>query len=94
MSFTDEFDLLQSRYQIRYAAGIYWLLDMEQSGYPYKKPLPLNEMGARIWEKLEEGGDSEQISVDIAKEYGVSEVEALEDIQEFCEQLRRQGIQI
>ena len=35
-------------YQLRYAAGIYWLLDMSQPGYPYRKPLPLNEMGAAI----------------------------------------------
>ena len=49
------------RYQIRHAAGIYWLLDMEQQGYPYEKPLPLNEMGAQIWEMMQKGLDRKSV---------------------------------
>ena len=47
-------------YQLRYAAGIYWLLDMSQPGYPYRKPLPLNEMGASIWRMMEKGWGQER----------------------------------
>ena len=62
-------------YQLRYAAGIYWLLDMSQPGYPYRKPLPLNEMGAAIWTMMEKGLDLEEISADLAAEYGISQEE-------------------
>ena len=37
------------RYQIRQAAGMYWLLDMEQPGIPYRQPVLLNETGAAFW---------------------------------------------
>ena len=36
---------MKERYQLRQAAGAYWLLDMEQ-GEQYKKPFMLNECGA------------------------------------------------
>ena len=37
------------RYQIRKAAGVYWLLDMEQSGIEGRGCVMLNESGALIW---------------------------------------------
>ena len=79
-------------YQLRYAAGIYWLLDMSQPGYPYRKPLPLNEMGASIWRRMEKGMGLEEISAELAAEYGVSQEEVGKDLREFCQQLERQGI--
>ena len=44
-----------SAYQLRYAAGQYWLLDMEQEGSPYKHPKNLNCVGAEIWKRMESG---------------------------------------
>lgn len=35
----------KNRYQLRCAAGKYWLLDMEQDGETYRPPLMLNERG-------------------------------------------------
>lgn len=35
----------KNRYQLRCAAGKYWLLDMEQDGETYRPPLMLNESG-------------------------------------------------
>lgn len=83
----------RTRYQLRYAAGIYWLLDMSQPGYPYRKPLPLNEMGARIWNMLEKGLDAEEITAGLAVEYGISQEEVGKDVREFCQQLKQQGIE-
>ena len=82
----------KTSYQLRYAAGIYWLLDMGQPGDPYRKPLPLNEMGAAIWTMMEKGLDLEEISADLAAEYGISQEEVGKDVREFCQQLKRQGI--
>ena len=36
------------RYQLRHAAGRYWLLDMQQEGLVYHKPIELNECAAFI----------------------------------------------
>ena len=47
------------RYQIRQAAGMYWLLDMEQSGIPYRQPVLLNETGAAFWKLLVQGKPSQ-----------------------------------
>ena len=82
------------RYQIRYAAGIYWLLDMEQQGYPYEKPLPLNEMGAQIWEMMQKGLCLDEISKELGKEYEIPGEEIREDIRGFCGQLRERGIEV
>ena len=44
------------RYQIRHAAGQYWLLDMHQEVEDYKAPIVMNETGALIlqsfWEQI------------------------------------------
>lgn len=38
-------------YQLRHAAGRYWLLDMQQEGLDYRKPVVLNECAAFIWKR-------------------------------------------
>lgn len=87
-------DYVQSKYQLRYAAGIYWLLDMEQEGIPYKKPLPLNETGACIWNMWMQGMETEEIVAVISESHGVPAEEVRQDVQQFLEQLRRYNIMI
>ena len=81
-----------SSYQLRYAAGLYWLLDMEQSGVPYHRPLALNEVGADIWKLLEQGGEAEEIAEKLSAEYQVSPEAIREDIAQFRQQLEQAGI--
>ena len=80
------------RYQLRYAAGQYWLLDMEQAGVPYKRPMVMNAMGAEIWKKLAKGWTIEQISEVFIKEYEVSLEEMREDIVQFQRNLTAFGV--
>lgn len=75
-------------YQLRKAAGTYWLLDMNQKGPAYTKPVPLNESGAYIWQMLEKGKQIEQIAESFAKEYEIAYEEAITDIRQFLRQLR------
>ena len=49
------------RYQIRQAAGMYWLLDMEQPGIPYTQPLLLNETGAAFSKLLVQGKPEDEV---------------------------------
>ena len=81
-----------SRYQLRCAAGEYWLLDMEQQGNVYRKPFMMNAVGAFIWKQLEEGSTREKIAMLLSDEYGVDREEALADIKQFCGQLAAEGI--
>ena len=82
-----------TRYQLRHAAGLYWLLDTRQPGVPYREPLPVNEVGARIWKLMEQGLDREQIVRKICEEYRVDSDTARQDIVWFQKQLERQGIE-
>lgn len=80
------------RYKLRKAAGRYWLLDMEQPGFPYKPPVVINEGGAFIWQFLAEGLSVTCITEKLAMEYGIPEEEARQDIIQFISQLKEQGI--
>lgn len=80
------------RYQLRYAAGIYWLLDTCQDGVPYKKPLPMNEMGAAIWKMMLQGLGGEQIAAALCQEYRMNLEVVLHDVEQFQAQLAEYGI--
>lgn len=82
------------RYQLRYAAGAYWLLDMAQSGHPYKQPLAMNECGAYIIRQLQEGALPGRLAQSFAKRYGISERQATKDVGAFLAQLEREQIEI
>lgn len=83
-----------SSYQLRYAAGIYWLLDMSQSGIPYRKPLALNEVGARIWSLYAQGGGEDEIAEELCAEYRVERDLILEDMAQFRSRLEQYGIRL
>lgn len=80
------------RYKLRFVAGIYWLLDMEQNGPEYRSPMTLNEVGARIWELLSQGNTEDEIAGTLCVEYEVDKETVLEDIRAFMQELREQRI--
>lgn len=81
------------RYQLRYAAGKYWLLDTEQEGVPYKRPLAMNEVGARIWEMTARGFDREQIVESLCAEYQAERELVEPDVEQFLKQLADYGVE-
>lgn len=85
-------DRRQKRYQLRKAAGKYWLLDMEQTLDAYKQPIPFNEVGARIWELLSENYSIEGIVEILSKEYEATKAEIQPDVEDFLDQLKQKGI--
>lgn len=80
------------RYQLRHAAGMYWLLDTRQEGMPYKKPLSMNEIGADIWKMMVKGLNKEQIVKTLCREYQVAQETVLQDVEQFQAQLLKYGI--
>lgn len=81
------------RYQLRAAAGRYWLLDMDQEGVPFQKPILINRMGALIWTMVQDG-EEDQIAGRLCEEYQVSEEQVARDVDRFREELRRRGVSI
>ena len=84
----------KERYQLRCAAGKYWLLDMAQQGSPYRSPVVMNESGAMILETYWRTGDRESTAEKLREAYEIEKQEALADVSVFLEQLQRQGIEI
>ena len=82
---------MKERYQLRQAAGAYWLLDMEQ-GEQYKKPFMSNECGAYIYRAYISGMSEDEIMQAFAKEYGLSFSCAQSDVGQFMMELRQRGI--
>ena len=84
---------IAKRYQLRRAGGLYWLLDMEQPGIPYRKPFPINDIGAEVWQLvIQQGLTRAQAARHMHNDYGVPEAEVLGDINEFLAQLVQGGI--
>jgi len=81
-------DVERNRYQLRKAAGAYWLIDMEQDESNYKKPLQLNETGADIWIMYEQGKTCGEIVKELAVQYGADEDELKTDIADFMKMLQ------
>jgi len=82
----------KARYQLRRAAGMYWILDMGQKGVPYKKPLSINEIGAGIWGMMEQGMGQDEIADALCRQYQVERDMVLEDIEKFRKQLWKFGL--
>ncbi len=80
------------RYQIRKAAGVYWLLDMEQSGIEGRGCVMLNESGALIWDLYARLGSVREVAEKLSSEFGVLVPEAETDVRQFLQQLKKQGI--
>lgn len=82
----------EERYQLRKAAGLYWLLDMEQDGAELREPVVINESGAYIWEQYRRLKSVTSVAEALSREFGISVQEGLADIRQFFQQLREQGL--
>lgn len=82
----------KKRYQLRKAAGVYWLVDMEQSGAERQGQIMLNESGAHIWERYEHLHTMEAVAEELSREFGIPVEQGLADIGQFFRQLEKQGL--
>lgn len=82
------------RWQLRYAAGSYWLLDMKRGNENRRTPLSLNQAGAEIWRLLQQGTEEEAAAELLCLQYRIDRESALEDVRGFLAGLKSQGILI
>lgn len=79
-------------YQLREAAGFYWLIDMKQSGGTWRQPLRLNETGALLVQGVFDGKTPEELTEGLAESYELSSEEMRGDVDAFLAQLDANGI--
>ncbi len=77
----------REKFRLRRAAGMYWLLDIEQPGIPYERPVALNRTGAFICEMMENGAGAAEIAEAMSEAYGITVPEARDDLEQFVRQL-------
>ncbi len=82
------------RWQLRYAAGSYWLLDMKRGNENRRPPLSLNQAGAELWRLLQQGTEEEAAAELLCLQYRIDRESALEDVRGFLAGLKSQGILI
>ena len=64
------------------------LIPLKDNVADFNQYLTLNEVGAFIWEKLDEGDDETTLVAKICAEFEANEGEVLEDLRAFLEKLR------
>lgn len=82
------------RWQLRHAAGTYWLLDMKQGPGDRKPPLSLNQVGAEIWSLLQQGMGEDTVADEMCRRYQIDRGSMMEDVRGFLAGLEAQGIVI
>jgi hypothetical protein len=79
-------------YQLREAAGFYWLVNMEQSGKDWQVPLRLNETGVMLLEHLAAGETEDALAEYLAGYYELPVEQARADVQSFLKELAAKGM--
>ncbi|MCM1191379.1 MAG: PqqD family protein [Butyrivibrio sp.] len=82
------------RWQLRHAAGSYWLLDMLQGPESRKPPFSMNQAGAEIWGFLQQGMREEAVAEQLSSRYQIERERALADVRGFVAGLEAQGVVI
>lgn len=79
---------IKEGFMLREVAGNYVVIAAGGDGLDFNSIITVNEIGALIWKKIDEGKSEEEIIEDILKEYSVDKETAVKDFSEFIGQLR------
>ncbi len=82
------------RYQLRRAAGLCWLLDMQQSGAESEGVVSFNETGAFIWEHYRRLQSEEAVAEAVSACFLNPLEESLRDVRQFLAQLKGLGVDL
>lgn len=84
---------IKNDFILREVAGNYVVIALGDDALDFSGVITVNEVGAFIWKKLEEGiSDSAAIAEEITKEYSVDRATALADCEEFLQTLKEHNI--
>ena len=82
---------LKENYVLRQVLGSWVVLPLGAATVDFNGMLLLNDSGALLWKRLEEGADREDLADVLTAEYDVSRQQALADVDEFYDILVRAG---
>lgn len=82
---------LKNGFALRPVADTWVVLPLEERSIDFNGMLTLNETGALLWRALEQGGDREALADALTAEYAVDRAQALADVDEFLESLKKAG---
>ena len=82
---------IKENFLLRQVAGSWLVMPIGQEMLDFNGIITLNETGAFLWQRLQEGADIEELATALTGEYKVSLEEARADIKEFCGKLTRFG---
>ena len=82
---------LKENYVLRQVLGSWVVLPIGAATVDFNGMLSLNESGALLWKRLEQGADREDLADVLTAEYDVSRQQALADVDEFYDILVRAG---
>lgn len=78
---------MKTDYVVRKAAGDWWLVDVAQTGEPYRKPRRINHTAAEIIRMLQGGKTEEETVRYLHERYGAPLEEAASDVEALVQQL-------
>ncbi len=84
----------EKRYILRHAAGMDWIIQVNQHEAVYVAPIAVNASGAMMWHLLESGSGVEELAQTLQTQFGIDAAQALRDTEDFCQHLTDSGIQI
>ena len=82
---------LKENYVLRQVLGSWVVLPLGAATGDFNGMLSLNDSGALLWKRLEQGADREDLADVLTAEYDVSRQQALADVDEFYDILVRAG---
>ena len=82
---------IRKDYIMRKVADSYVVLPMDEATLRFDGMITLNESGALLWQRLEQGANLHDLVEVLTSEFDVSEQEATEDVAAFLNLLRPTG---
>jgi len=82
---------LKENFLLRQVASSWVVMPIGQDMLDFNGIITLNETGAFLWQKLQEGVSIEELATALTGEYRVSLEEARSDVKEFCDKLTDLG---
>lgn len=79
---------IKENFVLRQVADTWVVLPLSSATLNFDGMLNLNESGAMLWSVLEKGATREQLADALTSEYAVSREVALNDVDEFLENLK------
>ena len=84
--------IIDKQFILREIAGDYIIIPTGNTILEFNGLITVNEVGAFLWNKLQQEITFEELTAAVLDEYDVTKEEAEKDIQEFLEQLAKGGI--